>query len=99
MVPGFSRPTGLSERVKVWYVYILECQDSSLYTGITNNLQRRLQEHQQGKGGCYTRSFGAKRLVYREGHPDRSQALKREAQIKGWPRSRKQALIKGERNG
>jgi putative endonuclease len=77
----------------------LECRDSSLYTGITNNLPRRLKEHRQGKGGAYTRSFGVKRLIYHEQYFDKSQALKREAQIKKWPRSKKQDLIKGEETG
>ena len=78
----------------MWNVYILECKNKSLYTGITNNLNRRLKEHKQGKGGHYTRSFGANKLIYHETYTTKQQALKREAQIKSWTRKKKQALIK-----
>lgn len=80
----------------MWYVYIIKCKGGSLYTGITNNLQRRVDEHRKGKGGRYTRSFGAIDIVYREKQPAKAAALKREAQIKGWPRKKKMALIKGD---
>ena len=80
----------------MWYVYILECKDKSLYAGITNNLDRRYKEHKQGKGGHYTKSFGAHKMVYKEPFITKHQALKREAQIKGWTRKKKQALIKGD---
>jgi putative endonuclease len=80
-----------------WFVYILRCKDQSLYTGITNNLQRRLNEHRQGKGGYYTNSFKALDIVYQEEQPTKQEALKREAQIKGWTRNKKLALIKGDK--
>ena len=79
----------------MWYVYVLECKDSRLYTGITNNLERRFDEHIGGKGGCFTKSFGAEKMVYSEPCSDKPSALKREAQIKGWTRRKKMALIKG----
>ncbi len=79
----------------MWYVYIVQCKNGSLYTGITNNLQRRLDEHRKGKGGSYTHSFGAIDIVYREKQPVKSEALKREAQIKRLTRKNKMALIKG----
>lgn len=78
----------------MWYVYILECEDGSFYTGITSNLERRLKEHRQGKGGFYTRSFKALDIVHQEEYPTRQEALRREAQIKSWTRKRKLALIK-----
>jgi len=75
-------------------VYLLRCRDGSLYTGITNDLARRLAAHREGKGGAYTRSRGPLRLVYRELAPDRSAALRREAAIKRLPRKEKLQLIR-----
>lgn len=77
----------------MYYVYIVECQDKTLYTGITTDVKRRFREHSSGKGGAYTRSKKVRRVLYTEKHPDRSSALKREAQIKSWPRKKKLALI------
>lgn len=76
----------------MYFVYLLECEDSTLYTGITTDVPRRFKEHQEGKGARYTRTRRAARIVYTEEHPDRSSALKREAEIKKWPRERKLAL-------
>lgn len=77
----------------MYFVYILKCGDTSLYTGITTDVQRRLAEHKAGKGGHYTRARGARKIVYSEKYPDRSSALKREAEIKSWPRTKKLGLI------
>jgi putative endonuclease len=77
----------------MWYVYILECKDESLYTGSTTDVLRRLEEHNSGKGANYTRVRLPVRLVHKEEHPDRSNAQKREAQIKGLPRKQKLELI------
>lgn len=68
----------------MYYLYILECDDGSLYTGITNDLERRFKQHMEGRGGHYTSSRKVLRIVYTEEYPHRSAALKREAQIKGW---------------
>ncbi|MDB5244379.1 MAG: excinuclease subunit domain protein putative endonuclease [Parcubacteria group bacterium] len=76
-----------------YFVYILECDDSSLYTGITTDIDRRFTEHKSGVGGHFTRSRGVKRVVYTEELPDRSSALKREASIKKLTRAAKLALI------
>ena len=73
----------------MWYIYILLCQDNSLYTGATNDLDKRFRDHQNGKGGRYTRSHKPIRIVYQEQLPTKSDALKREAEIKSWPRSKK----------
>ena len=76
-----------------WTVYILECADGSLYTGITKDLIRRITEHEAGKGARYTVSRGPFRLVYQEFQPTRSEAAKREAAIKAMTRATKLALI------
>ena len=78
---------------QTWHLYILRCRDNSLYTGITNDVEKRFQAHQSGKGAKYTRGRGPLELVYREECGDHSAALKREAEIKKLPRERKMALI------
>jgi len=72
----------------------MECLDKTLYTGITTDLARRFKEHNTGKGGAYTRSKKVIKILYTEKFPSRSTALKREAEIKSWPRQKKLALIK-----
>lgn len=76
----------------MYFVYLLQCKDKSIYTGITTDVARRFKEHQAGKGGAYTRAKKAVKLLYSEKCKDRSTALKREAQIKQWPREKKLAL-------
>lgn len=76
-----------------WTVYILQCADGSLYTGITNDLERRFAEHQAGKGAKYTKGRGPLRLVYQEDCEDRPQALKRENKIKALGKAAKLALV------
>ena len=65
-----------------WFVYLLRCGDGTLYTGYTDDVERRLAVHQSGKGAKYTRSRLPVTLVYREELPDKSAALRREAAIK-----------------
>jgi len=77
-----------------WTVYLLRCRDGSLYTGITNDLARRLAAHRAGKASAYTRSRRPLRLVYREPARDRSAALRREAAIKRLTREAKLELIR-----
>ena len=77
-------------------VYILRCRDGSLYTGSAKDLVRRLAAHRSGKGAKYTRSRLPVELVYQEAAPDRSAALRREAEIKRLTRPQKLALIAGE---
>lgn len=77
-----------------YFVYLLECADKSIYTGITTDLARRLDEHKHGIGSHYTRAHGARKIIYREEFATRSAALKREAEIKRWPRGKKLGLIK-----
>lgn len=79
----------------MYYAYILQCSDGSLYSGITTNVERRFNEHKNKKGGHYTSSRTVVRVVYTEQLADRSTALKREAEIKSWPREKKLKLISG----
>ena len=78
----------------MWHVYIIKCSDGSFYTGVTTDIERRISEHNAGKAASYTRVRTPVRLVHNESHPNRSKALKREAEIKSWPRNKKLALIK-----
>ena len=75
------------------YVYILRCRDDSLYTGWTNDLEKRLAAHNAGTGSKYTRARRPVSLVYLEELDSKSQALRREAQIKALSRAEKLALI------
>lgn len=73
----------------MWFVYVLLCSDGSLYTGITNDLERRFLDHKNGKGGRYTRSHKPVKIIYQEKFPLKSKALKKEAKIKSWGRDKK----------
>lgn len=77
------------------YLYILLCVDGSFYTGSTNNLERRMKEHQAGEGANHTRKRLPVELVYWEEYPRIDLAYYREQQIKGWSRDKKIALIQG----
>ncbi|MDD6188681.1 MAG: GIY-YIG nuclease family protein [Clostridiales bacterium] len=79
-----------------WTVYILRCADGTLYTGITDNMERRLKAHNEGRGARYTRGRGPVEPVYRESCADKSAALKREIAIKKLSREQKLKLIAGE---
>ena len=78
----------------MYTLYILKCRDDSLYTGITTNLKKRLSEHRQRKGSKYVASKLPFKLVHTEKFKTRSEALKREALIKGWRRERKIKVLK-----
>lgn len=78
--------------MKSWFVYILRCDDDSLYTGVTTDVQRRFTEHKNGEGSAYTKSFGAKEIVYTEAVKDKSAALIREHEIKQLSREEKEKL-------
>ena len=80
-----------------YWLYILRCGDGTLYTGITTDVERRLETHRSGKGAKYTRGRGPLVLVYREACADRSAALRRELEVKALSREEKLALI--ERGG
>jgi len=78
----------------MWQVYILQCQNGALYTGVTNDLKRRVDAHRKGSGSKYTRSFGVKKIMYIEKQNSQSQALKRETEIKKLSRPNKLKLIR-----
>ena len=79
---------------KTWYLYILRCGDGTLYTGITTDVQRRLEDHRAGKGARYTRGRTPLELVYREECGTHSDALKRELAVKAMKRTEKEKLWK-----
>ncbi len=78
----------------MWYLYILLCEDQSLYAGITRDPQLRLLKHKDGKGGAYTRSHKPVKIVYLERHISKSSALKRELEIKALKRTEKIKILK-----
>lgn len=87
-VPELNQPSSLD-----WLVYMIECDDGSFYTGITNNLVRRLSAHASGRGAKYFLMRRFKRLVYQELGHSRSSASRREYAIKRLSRAAKLALI------
>ncbi|MDI1232900.1 MAG: GIY-YIG nuclease family protein [bacterium] len=83
--------------MKMMYVYILECSDNSLYTGVTNDIDRRVEEHQNGSNKeAYTYSRRPVKPVYSEFFTNPTDAINFEKQIKGWNRKKKIAIIKGD---
>lgn len=80
----------------VAYTYILKCANGAYYVGSTNDLERRLKEHQAGEGSRYTSSHLPVELVYYEEYQTIEEAFRRERQIHGWSRAKKEALIKGD---
>ena len=82
----------------IWYLYILRCKDGTLYTGITTDVEKRLEAHRSGRGAKYTRGRAPLELVYRETCGSHSDALKREHQIKALSREDKQKLIENQGN-
>ena len=95
MLSVLDNRTDSSEDDKVWYTYIVKCSDGSLYTGITNDLTRRILQHNLGKGAKYTKHRRPVELVYNEQHPNRSEASKREYAIKQLTKKEKEKLCVG----
>ena len=77
-------------------IYILLCANNEYYVGCTSNLKRRLQEHQTGRGADFTKGHLPFKLVYTEEYPTLEEAYKRERQLHGWSRAKKDALILGD---
>ena len=77
-----------------WYVYIIECLDSLYYTGVTWDVEKRMEQHASGKGSKFTARHGFKRLCYTEEFPDLVEARQREHQLKDFSREKKEALWK-----
>lgn len=78
-----------------WFTYILLCSEKSYYVGITNDLQNRIALHNSGKGSKYLLSKLPVKLLYFEKYTNKSEARKREIQLKGWTRVKKEKLISG----
>ncbi len=78
----------------MFYFYILKCKDGTLYSGSAKDLARRLMLHNSGKGSKYVRSRGGGKIVYSEKFRTLSKALRREMEVKKWPRKKKLGLIK-----
>jgi predicted GIY-YIG superfamily endonuclease len=79
----------------VHHVYIVRCADGSLYTGYAKDPERRLEQHNAGRGAKYTAGRRPVQLLYSESHRSLGKALKREHELKTWPRRRKEQLIAG----
>ena len=87
-------PVSQDKQQKQWLLYMVRCADDSLYTGITNDLQRRIEEHNSNrKSAKYTRSRQPVTLVYQEECSSRSAALKREIAVKKMDKQQKERLI------
>jgi len=78
----------------MWFVYIIKCVDGSLYTGSTNNLEKRFEKHKSGKGAKYTRSHKPKRIVFFKKYAKKIVALRKEREIKKLTRKQKIEFIK-----
>jgi putative endonuclease len=78
---------------KPWFLYIIRCSDNSLYTGISNSLNKRIEAHNSGKGAKYTKGRAPVTLVHQEKFTDKSSASKREAEIKKLTRKEKLELL------
>ena len=78
----------------MYYLYLILCEDGSIYTGVTNDVNRRFQEHCEGKGGQYTKKHKPLKLLGYEQFSIKQKALKRERQIKGWRKDKKLNIIR-----
>ena len=81
-----------------WFTYILECSDGSYYVGITNDLDSRVAEHNAGKGASWTRMRRPVIIRFAQSFPNKSDARKREIEIKGWRRQKKEELFRSAFN-
>lgn len=91
--PGPGRTGDVADSEQPWMVYILECSDGSFYTGVTNNIERRQQQHNEGTASRYTRSRRPVVLRYQEICGSRSQALIRECSLRLLSRKEKEELV------
>jgi len=80
-------------KIDNWYLYIVRCSNDSLYTGITKDINRRIDEHNIGKGAAYTRSHRPVKLVYQESYKTRSDATRREIEIKKLSKKEKELIL------
>lgn len=87
----------MQKKMKFYYVYIVRCRDNSLYTGITNDLERRVNEHNDGKlPHAYTYKRRPVKLEWFQDFTEPNQAIYFEKKLKGWSKQKKEALIKGD---
>ncbi len=77
---------------KPWFVYLVRCRDGSIYTGITDNVNARIEKHNSGRGAKYTAQRGPVSLLYSEMLADQGSAMRRESQIKKWGKAQKESL-------
>jgi putative endonuclease len=87
--------TAAAKRPRRWHLYVVKCGDGTYYTGITNDLARRLDQHNRGTASRYTRSRLPVELVHREPCRDKSSALRKECRMKSLARKEKEALFRG----
>ena len=80
----------------MYFVYILRCADDSYYVGYTTDVEARLRAHNTGSGAAHTYRRRPVELVYQETHTTRTDGIRRERQLKGWTRRKKEALIRGD---
>jgi len=85
----------MREKTQSWFVYILRCNDASYYVGVSTDPKDRVREHNAGWGSNFTKKRRPVQLVYAEEHESYASARKREAQLKGWRREKKEWLISG----
>ena len=78
----------------MYFVYLLQCEDGSFYTGVTSNFEKRFDEHKTKSGGWHTKIHKPVEILYTKKYPTKLEALRREKQIKGWRREKKLNLIK-----
>jgi len=90
-----STPRTKKPKIRPWHVYLVRCSDGSIYTGITDNVDKRIEKHNSGKGAKYTAQRGPVSLMYSEVLKDQGSAMKREAQIKKWGKQQKESLASG----
>lgn len=81
------------------YFYVLHCKDNTLYAGYTNNLEKRVKLHNEGKGAKYTRGRGPVELIFSKAYDNKSAALKAEYEFKQWSREKKEKYIENNKNG
>jgi len=97
LIPACRKKCDDQDNMKTYFVYILLCSDNSFYTGVTNNLTRRLHEHQTGiNSSCYTYTRRPVKLMRALQFNNPNDAISAEKQIKGWSRKKKEALINGD---
>lgn len=87
------------ENLSEHYFYILSCKDGSFYGGYTNNIERRIKLHNEGRGAKYTRGRGPVTLLYYQAFLNKSDALKAEYEFKKWPRKKKEKFLMKETGG